>query len=206
MAEQRLTTLRTYLHRDEAEFSRLRLEAGEIQSIVFADDEGGLSPGFFVDHRIRLSVRNEDLAAAILELDPEAETLHLADEARAAIVHHAAVTAPIEACGLLAVADGVEHPRVAMVYCLTNIDRSPRRFTVAPAEHYGAHRHAERNGWQIRGAFHSHPRALPFPSQTDIAQALDPTWFYLIVGPVRDPSVRAFTIKDGEVRDVVVVP
>jgi len=205
MSADSLVTLRIFLHRDEAELARLRLEAAGIGSIVFADDEGGLSPGFFAEHRVRLAVRRCDMAHALFELEPEIQTLRVGDEAVAAMLHHASIMAPIEACGLLAIAveDGVAS--VAMVYCLTNIDRSPVRFTVAPAEHYGALRHAERNGWQIQGAFHSHPRALPFPSQTDIAAALDPDWYHLIVGPVRDPSLRAFTIRSGSASDVVIM-
>lgn len=206
MADVDLVTVHAYLHRDEADLARMRLEAAGIPAMVAADDEGGLSPGFFAEHRVRLVTRHDRLSDALRELDPDAEVLHIAPEAQRAIMHHATVTAPLEACGLLAIADDDGLAHVKMVYCLTNIDRSPVRFTVAPGEHFGAVRHAERNGWEVRGAFHSHPRALPLPSTTDIAGALDPTWFYLIVGPLRAATLRAYRIRSGEVADVVIVP
>ncbi len=117
-------------------------------------------------------------------------------QVREAIVGHARWCAPHEACGLLAVDAG---DRVRMAYCLTNVDASPERFTVAPHEHLGALRHAERNGWVIAGSFHSHPAAPAVPSGRDVAGALDPTWLYLIAGPLPDPEVNAYRIVDGSV-------
>ncbi len=200
-----LVTLRVFLHRDDAELTRVRLAAAGVDSIVFADDEGGLSPGFFTDHRVRLMVRGSELARAMTELDPDVDRLLVPKEAGQAIRHHAALIAPREACGLLAIDTAGGTAAVRMVYCLTNIDASPVRFTVDPSEHYGALGHAERNGWTIGGVFHSHPKALPFPSARDIAGALDPTWFHLIIGPVRQPVLRAFRIVHGAVSDVVIV-
>lgn len=206
MGDPALVTLHTYMHRDEADLARLRLAAAGIPAMVAADDEGGLSPGFFTEHRVRLVTTADRLDDALRELHPEAESLQIGSEARAAMVHHAAVMAPFEACGLLAIGHEGDDATVRMVYCLTNIDRSPVRFTVAPAEHYGALRHAERNGWELGGVFHSHPKALPFPSATDVTGALDPSWFHVIVGPQRAPSIRAFRIRDGRVADVVIAP
>ena len=102
---------------------------------------------------------------------------------------------PNEACGLIA-ADGVS---ATMVYCLTNLDVSPYRFTVDPAEHHAAWRHATARGWRIAGSFHSHPRSEAVPSPTDIEGALDPEWVYLVVGPVRPgpAQVRAYQIGVG---------
>lgn len=116
-----------------------------------------------------------------------------------AMVAHAVFCAPYEACGLLAVGDG---GALHMVYCLTNADRSRRRFTVVPQEHFAAMQHAERHGWLIGGVFHSHPGAAARPSAVDIAAGLDPTWLHFIVGPLPDPEVRAFHIRSGAVFEV----
>jgi proteasome lid subunit RPN8/RPN11 len=117
----------------------------------------------------------------------------------AAIVQHMKFCAPEEACGLLGVDAGGEP---VMAYCLTNVDSSPRqRFTVDPAEHFRAMRHAEANGWTIGGSFHSHPRGRAVPSPVDVAAALDPGWWYVVAGPVSRPEVRAFRIVDGIVDD-----
>ncbi len=120
-------------------------------------------------------------------------------QVREAIVGHARWCSPHEACGLLAL-DGDD--RVRMAYCLTNVDASPLRFTVAPREHLGALRHAERLGWSIAGSFHSHPSAPAVPSHRDVAGALDPTWLYLIAGPLPDPAVNAYRIAGGVVTRV----
>ncbi|HSF85320.1 MAG TPA: M67 family metallopeptidase [Acidimicrobiia bacterium] len=118
-----------------------------------------------------------------------------------AILQHARFCAPLEACGLLAT-DGTGALR--MVYCLTNVERSRRRFTVSPQEHFKALQHAERSGWSIGGVFHSHPTAPARPSVVDVAQALDPRWLYVIAGPLASPELRAFTIARGEVNELEV--
>jgi proteasome lid subunit RPN8/RPN11 len=117
---------------------------------------------------------------------------------------HARFCLPNEACGLVAVDDA---GAMAMVYCLSNLDISPYRFTVDPAEHYGAWRHAAALGLEIAGSFHSHPESNAVPSTTDIAGALDPTWVYFIVGSVRSAGfdVRAYRIRDGSAEEVELV-
>ena len=118
-----------------------------------------------------------------------------------AIVAHARFCAPHEACGLLAVD---REGAIRMAYALTNVDASPRRYTVAPYEHLMALRHAERNGWTIGGVFHSHPAAVPYPSRRDVAWALDPEWIHLIAGPVGAPTLRAFRIAGGAVDELAI--
>ncbi len=122
--------------------------------------------------------------------------LLLAPDVVAAVVAHARFCLPEEACGLLAV-DG--HGIVRMVYCLTNAAASATRFLVDPGEQYHAWRHAERNGWEIGGAFHSHPRGPAVPSPVDLAAANDPAGFHLLVGRpgTPRPELRAFRIRDG---------
>jgi proteasome lid subunit RPN8/RPN11 len=113
---------------------------------------------------------------------------------RDAIVAHADVCAPEEACGLLA-ADESGH--LVMVYCLTNIEHSPVAYTIDPAEHFHSMQHAESNGWHLAGAFHSHPGSDAFPSATDLRLASEPEWVYVIVG--RDQTVRAYRVDGGSV-------
>jgi len=112
-----------------------------------------------------------------------------------AILEHSRLTYPNEACGLLAGdAEGLR-----MVYCLTNADDSPIRYTVEPTEHFGALQHAERHGWELVGAFHSHVRGPAVPSPVDVAEAAEPEWLWLVAGPVDgDTEVRAYRIADGE--------
>ncbi len=99
-------------------------------------------------------------------------------EIRRAMVAHAAFCLPDEACGLLA-ADAAGLLRMT----------------------YRALRHAEARGWHLAGVFHSHPGGPAYPSPTDIAQALEPEWLYVVVGlqAPAAPEVRAFWIRDGVV-------
>ena len=59
-----LDTAAVYELRHEAEIARALLAASGIESMVVADDEGGLNPGFFAHYGIRLVVRTEDLEDA----------------------------------------------------------------------------------------------------------------------------------------------
>ena len=116
-----------------------------------------------------------------------------------AVIARSVAALPDEGCGLLAVdVTGA----ICHAYPLDNVDHSPVRFTVDPDGHFAALQHAESNGWQIGGVFHSHPRTAAAPSRTDVAGALDPNWVHLIVGLGGDvPEVRAWWIRDGEVSE-----
>lgn len=118
------------------------------------------------------------------------------------MVNHAVSCLPLEACGLIA---GDASRRIRMVYPLTNAQASPVAYTVEPTEHFRALQHAERNGWELIGAFHSHPTTEAYPSPTDIAQAAEPDWIYVIISLQKDPQLRAFRIGDGKAREVETV-
>ena len=49
---------------------------------------------------------------------------------------------------------------------------------------------------------HSHTHSEPYPSPTDVAQAPDPGWHYVIVSLKRDaPELRSYRIVDGEISE-----
>jgi proteasome lid subunit RPN8/RPN11 len=77
-------------------------------------------------------------------------------------------------------------------------DTPDTRYDVDPADHFAAVRHARSVGLAVVGAYHSHPRSAPEPSERDRAEA----WaelVYLIAGPVPDEgwAVRAYCLVDG---------
>jgi proteasome lid subunit RPN8/RPN11 len=121
--------------------------------------------------------------------------IELTTEEIEAMQRHSVACAPDEACGLLA----GRGSRVHMVYCLDNIAHSPVRFTVDPTGHMGALRHAEANGWDLIGAFHSHPHGPATPSRIDVAGALEADWYYVIVAP---GDLGAYRIVAGRVQRV----
>jgi proteasome lid subunit RPN8/RPN11 len=55
----------------------------------------------------------------------------------------------------------------------------------------------------VIGVFHSHTHSEPYPSPTDVAQAPDPEWHYVIVSLKRDaPEARSYRIVGGEISDL----
>jgi proteasome lid subunit RPN8/RPN11 len=118
-----------------------------------------------------------------------------------AMLRHAESCAPQEACGLVAVDPS---GRATMAYCLTNVDASPSSYTIDPAEHVRALYHAESRGWRLGAVFHSHPSGPAVPSATDVAQALEPEWVYLVVGMAGAPGprLRGYRIVGGAVTEV----
>lgn len=118
----------------------------------------------------------------------------LSDELLRRIVDHCRRALPNEGCGLLAL-DG---DRVVDVYPTANADESPVSYTIPPKEHYEAVMDAESKGWEIRGAFHSHPHGPARMSASDLERALEPGWLYLVVAlDGREPTIGVW--QDGEV-------
>ncbi|MFM7509567.1 MAG: Mov34/MPN/PAD-1 family protein [Actinomycetota bacterium] len=127
-----------------------------------------------------------------------------------ALVAHALRGFPLEACGLIA-GDEVTESGTGTVhwfYPCENAAASGKLYTVAPRDHLRADRDAESNGWQIIGVVHSHTHTDAYPSSTDVAEAPDPAWHYVIVSlRDEDPSVRSYRIVDGVIsEEPVVVP
>ena len=105
---------------------------------------------------------------------------------------------PQEACGLIAGPPGGD--AAVEFYPCRNSAASARVYTVDPRDHLLAERDADERGLEIVGVVHSHTHTEPYPSPTDVAQAPDPGWHYVIVGLKRDiPEVRSYRIVSGEV-------
>jgi proteasome lid subunit RPN8/RPN11 len=114
---------------------------------------------------------------------------------------------PLEACGLLGgTDDGRGSARVTACYPTRNVAASARIYEVEPRGLLRADRAAEAAGEQLVGVYHSHTHTEAQPSATDIRQAPDPTWHYVLVS-LRDlhPSVRSWHIRDGKIKEEPVV-
>jgi proteasome lid subunit RPN8/RPN11 len=126
--------------------------------------------------------------------------LELTDEVYAAIVGHSYDGLPLEACGLLGGA--ATGAKASVFYPCTNVARSSRIYTVDPKEHLRADRDAEDHGLEIIGVVHSHTHTEAYPSPTDVAQAPDPSWHYVIVSLRHEaPVLRSYRIVDGEISE-----
>lgn len=114
---------------------------------------------------------------------------------------------PLEACGLLAgVAGDDGSATVHLFFPAENLAASARIYEVEPRTLLRADREAEAGGLQLIGVYHSHTHTDAKPSPTDISQAPDPNWHYVLVS-LRDslPSVRSWRIRDGQISEEVVV-
>jgi proteasome lid subunit RPN8/RPN11 len=116
------------------------------------------------------------------------------------IGQHVIAGYPHEACGLLvgkgAMAEVLEfHPT-------DNDAKSARVYTINPKQHLLIERDAENRGLEVIGVVHSHTHTEAYPSPTDVAQAPDPTWHYVIVTLKRGvPEPRSFRIVNGDINE-----
>lgn len=112
-----------------------------------------------------------------------------------AMMAHAREAAPRECCGLLVgTTAGIDE-------CVptANVDPHPSRFQIDPAEHFRLIRRLRGSNQTIVGAYHSHPRSEATPSPTDLAEASDPEFLYIIVSlaPSGGEGIRAYRIEGG---------
>lgn len=120
------------------------------------------------------------------------------------IAAHALRCYPEEGCGLLVgdLASGT----VTQVHPTENVAHSAQVYTVDPKAHLRIDRAAEDGGLSVIGVFHSHTRTDPWPSPTDVRQAPDPGWHYVLVSLRHEvPSTRSYRIEDGNIREEIVV-
>jgi len=125
------------------------------------------------------------------------------------IVAHCYDGLPDEACGLLAGpvgADGEPTGAVTAVYPCTNADASARTYTVDSRDLIRAMRDAESRQEDLVAVFHSHTHSDAYPSDTDVRQAMEPHWLYVLVSLRHaEPVLRTYRIRDGRVAECEVV-
>jgi proteasome lid subunit RPN8/RPN11 len=134
--------------------------------------------------------------------------LRLTTAQHAEMVAHCYDGLPNEACGLLGgpMIAGGPTGVVSRIYPCGNADASARTYTVDSRDLLAAMRDAEDRGDEVVGVFHSHTHTDAYPSETDVRQAPDPAWLYVIVSlKYGDPVVRSYRIRDGEIAEVPVV-
>jgi proteasome lid subunit RPN8/RPN11 len=131
----------------------------------------------------------------------------LSKETAGGIVGHCLDAGPLEACGLLIGVPATDGPsRVEVFFPAKNAAESARIYEVDARALLKADRQAEQDGGALIGVYHSHTHTEAKPSPTDVAQAPDPSWHYLLVS-LRDthPSLRSWRIVDGKISEEQVV-
>lgn len=121
---------------------------------------------------------------------------------------HALVGLPNEACGLLVgTFSGEDDADLVRFVPTRNAAESSRVYTVDPRDHLRADREAEADGLEVIGVMHSHTHTTAYPSPTDVRQAPDPGWHYLIVSlRFEMPATRSYRIVDGNISEEAIVP
>src|SRR5579862_5031829 len=173
------------------------------------EDAGPAATGRPTLPSARMAVRHRPRSTGIRVLGKSprydhAPMLRLPRDLYFEMVAHCIAGLPDEACGLLG-----GDPRSGAVercYPAKNAAASARVYTVDSLDLLRADRDAEHRGLQLIGVFHSHTHTDAYPSRTDVAQAPDPGWHYVLVS-LRDgfPVVRSYRIADGRIDEESVV-
>lgn len=130
--------------------------------------------------------------------------LRLSRHAYQQMIGHAYDCLPMEACGLMAGDYGAT--RAPLFYPCGNDADSSKVYTVNTKDYLRAERDAEDRGHDVVGVMHSHTHTDAYPSPTDVKQAPDPNWHYVIVSLKDDaPVLRSYRIVDGNITEEQVV-
>jgi len=129
--------------------------------------------------------------------------LRISAEAHLAMLAHAIRCAPDEACGLLlgAFAGDVDAAGPTFVPC-TNASASALRYSFDPKELFRIYNAADDDGVEVVAVMHSHTHTEAYPSPTDVAEAAEPSWHYVIVSLRQgEPVLRSYRLFDGGVTE-----
>jgi proteasome lid subunit RPN8/RPN11 len=129
--------------------------------------------------------------------------LRMSAEAHQAMLAHAIRCTPEEACGLLLGAFADEQNATAPEFMpLRNASESALRYSFEPKDLLGAFRAADDAGRDVVGVMHSHTHTEAYPSPTDVAEAAEPAWHYVIVSlRHEEPVLRSFRLIDGTIAE-----
>ncbi len=132
-------------------------------------------------------------------------------EALTAIVAHARREAPNECCGLLV---GRPGPHILEAVPASNGASDPtRRYEISPVDYFTQIRRCRRisaeqsDTFAVLGAYHSHPRGEPEPSETDRAQAFRDFVFVIVgLGSARGGmEIRAYVLQEEKLAPVELI-
>jgi len=108
------------------------------------------------------------------------------------MINHARRDDPIECCGIL----GGKGETVQKSFEINNVESSPVQFLMDPQEQLNTLEVMENSSMEMVAIYHSHPRTIPFPSETDVEKTFDPEMRSIIISlkEKEGPVVRAFRI------------
>ena len=126
--------------------------------------------------------------------------LRLSEATYLQMIGHALDGYPLEACGLLGGRPLGAAARVEVFYPTENEAASAKLYTIPGQAFVRSLRDADGRGFELVGVMHSHTHTDAYPSPTDVAQAPEPGWHYVIVSLRQEaPVLRSYRIADGRI-------
>ncbi len=109
------------------------------------------------------------------------------------MVDHAKREWPLECCGILS---GRENT-VQKAFELKNIEESPVLYSMSPQEQMTVFEEMEKQSIEMIAIYHSHPKTIPFPSETDVKLTFYPDISSVIISLKEEgnPVMKAFQIR-----------
>ncbi|MBW4078342.1 MAG: M67 family metallopeptidase [Acidobacteria bacterium] len=107
---------------------------------------------------------------------------------------------PDEGCGLLLGKSQGPDAVVTEIVASENMAHSAKVYEIDSRVLLRAFRRADDEALDVLGVFHSHTHSPAYPSPTDVNQAPDPSWHYVLVSLKEVPTVvRSYKIVNGDV-------
>jgi proteasome lid subunit RPN8/RPN11/molybdopterin converting factor small subunit len=149
----------------------------------------------------RTQLADGDEVAFVPMLAGGAEVLLMTRHVFDGMVEHARRDFPNECCGMLA----GQNSDATELCPMTNVEASPVVYRLDPAEQLKFYQRLEQEGLEEVAAYHSHVNSAAYPSATDVRLAHGfMTYVIVSLQDRANPSVRAFRIDDGAVRELEV--
>jgi [CysO sulfur-carrier protein]-S-L-cysteine hydrolase len=118
------------------------------------------------------------------------------------MIAHAREDAPNECCGLV----GGKEDRATRVFRAHNAFESPLRYSIASDDLFRIQEREMRNtDEEVVGIYHSHTKSAPYPSQTDLNEAVawpEPVYFIVSLQDADAPVVKGFLLRDMKIAEV----
>jgi proteasome lid subunit RPN8/RPN11 len=108
------------------------------------------------------------------------------------MLDHAKRESPLECCGLL----GGKDKTVQKSFELHNTESSPVLYSMSPQEQMKVFEEMEKESMEMIAIYHSHPKTIAFPSETDVRLTFYPDISSVIISlkEQETPVMKAFQI------------
>jgi proteasome lid subunit RPN8/RPN11 len=122
------------------------------------------------------------------------------------MIDHAKKVWPQECCGILS---GKEKT-VEKAFELKNAEESPVKYLMSPQDQLRVFEEMEKELMEMIAIYHSHPKTIPFPSETDVRLAFYPDISSVIISLKEEgnPVMKAFQISKEAIylEEIEVIP